>query len=114
MLGARIALLRRKRNMSQLELAKQLEISPSAVGMYEQGRREPDCAMLVRMAELFGVSTDFLLTGRPDAAAQSLIREQFVRALQEAEAVTLRNAAGEERPISAEELSLLFAALLGD
>ena len=50
MLGARIALLRRQRGMSQKELAARLGVSPSAVGMYEQGRREPDCAGLLKLA----------------------------------------------------------------
>jgi len=63
MLGARIALLRRDRAMSQRELSKALGISASAVGMYEQGRRQPPAELLVKIAELFCVSTDFLLTG---------------------------------------------------
>ena len=49
MLGDRIALLRRGRKWSQTELAKRLHISASAVGMYEQGWREPS---LVGLAEL--------------------------------------------------------------
>lgn len=46
-------------------IAEKLGISPSTVGMYEQGRREPSAEMLVRLAEAFSVSTDFLLTGSP-------------------------------------------------
>ena len=38
MRGARIAALRRQAGMSQAELARLLGVSPSAVGMYEQGR----------------------------------------------------------------------------
>ena len=41
MLGARIAALRRDAGWSQAELGKRLQVSASAVGMYEQGRREP-------------------------------------------------------------------------
>ena len=40
MLGIRIAALRREAGMSQAQLAAQLGISPSAMGMYEQGRRD--------------------------------------------------------------------------
>ena len=58
MLGARIAALRREAGLNQAELAQRLQISPSAVGMYEQGRREPSADTLVAMAQLFGVSTD--------------------------------------------------------
>ena len=65
MLGDRIALLRRGRKWSQTELAKRLHISASAVGMYEQGRREPSLVGLAELAEVFGVSADYLLTGKP-------------------------------------------------
>ena len=41
MLGMRIACLRRRCGLSQKELASRLCLSASAVGMYEQDRREP-------------------------------------------------------------------------
>ena len=77
MLGMRISALRRQKNWSQKELAERMGVRPSTIGMYEQGRREPDCAGLVRLAELFGVTTDYLLTGtaadgRDDAALRAL------------------------------------------
>ena len=46
MLGARIAVLRRAKGWNQSDLAKQLGVSSSAVGMYEQGRREPSLSPL--------------------------------------------------------------------
>ena len=61
MLGARIAALRRSQGWNQAELARRLQISPSAVGMYEQGRREPSAQMLVALARTLGVSVDYLL-----------------------------------------------------
>ena len=64
MFGFRIAMLRRQRGLSQAELARRLHISASAVGMYEQGRREPSLDIIVALAEVLGVSTDFLLTGK--------------------------------------------------
>ena len=63
MVGQRIAALRRNKGWSQTQLAQQLKISPSAVGMYEQGRREPSVELVVEMASLFGVTTDYLLKG---------------------------------------------------
>jgi len=74
MLGARIALLRRNCAMSQKELSKALGISASAVGMYEQGRREPSAELLIKMAELFSVSTDFLLTGESRRTDTPILR----------------------------------------
>ena len=66
MLGHRISSLRLSRGMSQTELAKRLNVSASAVGMYEQGRREPSVEILIALSQEFGVSLDYLLAGKPD------------------------------------------------
>ena len=58
MVGARIGELRRRAGMSQSELAKRLKVSPSAVGMYEQGRREPSADMLLAIARTLNVTVD--------------------------------------------------------
>jgi transcriptional regulator with XRE-family HTH domain len=63
MLGARIAALRSRFGWSQAELAQRVNISPSAVGMYEQGRREPSLEVIITLSRVLGVSVDFLLTG---------------------------------------------------
>lgn len=64
MLNKQIESLRRKKGWSQAELARRLHISPSTVGMYEQGRREPSIDILVAMSEEFGVTIDYLVTGK--------------------------------------------------
>ena len=64
MIGHQIAMLREKKGMRQAELAAILNISPSTVGMYEQGRRSPSLSMVIRMAQAFGVTVDYLLTGK--------------------------------------------------
>ncbi len=61
MLNENIRQLRKEHSLTQVELAKKLGVSTSTVGMYEQGRREPDFKILTKMAEIFGVSTDSLL-----------------------------------------------------
>ena len=53
--------LRENKQMTQAELSKILKISPSAVGMWEQGRRLPDYDNLKRISKIFKVSTDYLL-----------------------------------------------------
>ena len=63
MLGMRIAILRISKGWSQAELARRISVSASAVGMYEQGRREPSLGLLVRLAQELGVTTDYLLMG---------------------------------------------------
>ena len=63
MLHNRIAQERRNLGLSQMQLARKLKISPSAMGMYEQGRRTPDLQTLTAMSRLFRVSLDYLITG---------------------------------------------------
>ena len=63
MLSRQIESLRRKMGWSQAELAQRLHISPSAVGMYEQGRREPSIDVLVALSKEFDVTIDYLVTG---------------------------------------------------
>ncbi|MDR1354044.1 MAG: helix-turn-helix domain-containing protein [Oscillospiraceae bacterium] len=53
--------LRQQCGMTQRQLADELGISSSAVGMYEQGRREPDYKTLLAICRLFGTSADYLL-----------------------------------------------------
>lgn len=57
--------LRLSKGITQGELAKQLGISRSTVGMYESGSREPDFETLELIADHFNVDTDYLL-GRTD------------------------------------------------
>lgn len=53
--------LREDRDISRKELAAYLNISLSTLGMYEQGRREPNIEMLIKIADFFNVSLDFLV-----------------------------------------------------
>ena len=106
MIGARIAALRKRSGLSQSDLAQQLQCSASAVGMYEQGRREPSADLLVRLARLFDVSTDYLLTGAvPEHRDQQALAETLLLAIKGAEQM------GSSR-LSQQELALLLAALL--
>lgn len=61
----RIISLRNEKNMTQGQLAEALEISPSAIGMYEQGRRKPSYELLERISDYFNVDMDYLM-GRSD------------------------------------------------
>ena len=110
MIGQRIAALRKQASMSQAELAHALGVSPSAVGMYEQGRREPSAACLVALARIFQVTTDYLLTGRP---AQPMDHEALAKMVSSLVDLTdPRLAQRPDRPFTRQELALLFAAML--
>lgn len=59
--GDRLKFLREKENMYQSELADKLGLAPSTISMYERGDRDPDTSTLTKIAEIFNVSTDYLL-----------------------------------------------------
>lgn len=61
MLQNRIRELRTSAKMSQADLAKKLSLTQQAIGKWEKGISEPDASCLVLMADLFSVSTDYLL-----------------------------------------------------
>lgn len=61
MFAKRLKELRIDAGLKQSELAQKLDISPSTIGMYEQGRRSADQETLLKISDLFDVSTDYLL-----------------------------------------------------
>lgn len=61
MLGERIMELRSMRSWSQVELAKRLGVTKQTVSNWENGNIQPSIEMLLRLAKLFCVSTDYLL-----------------------------------------------------
>lgn len=59
--GKRLKELREIHSLSQDALAQKLHISRSRIGMYEQGRRQPDFEMLEAIADTFNVDMDYLV-----------------------------------------------------
>lgn len=57
----RLKELRKKRGLSQLQLAMALDMNQNSVSRYESGVREADYATLIRLADFFDVSIDYLL-----------------------------------------------------
>lgn len=64
-LAERLKELRKERSLRQEQAAVALDISMSSYCLYEQGKREPTASVLCRMADYYGVTTDYLL-GRSD------------------------------------------------
>ncbi len=60
-LGQTIQHLREESNMRQSELAKELKLGRTTISNYENNYSEPDLDTLIKIANLFGVSTDYLL-----------------------------------------------------
>lgn len=61
MFGERLKELRLKSKLKQSELGEKIGVSASTIGMYEQGRRFADQSTLIKLAEYFNVTTDYLL-----------------------------------------------------
>lgn len=77
MFGIRLKELRKEKSINQKELATLLKVSASTIGMYEQGRRDPDTNTLKFLADYFDVSTDYLL-GRTDERDVYVIKGDMV------------------------------------
>ena len=61
----RLLALRKENHLPQTEVAKELNLSISAYCRYEYGQREPTLSVLIRMADYYGVTLDYL-AGRSD------------------------------------------------
>lgn len=61
----RLKELRKKKKITQLKLALDLNMNQNSVSRYENGEREADYASLIAFADYFDVSVDYLL-GRTD------------------------------------------------
>lgn len=62
----RLKELRKSRNVTQLKLAMDLNISQNSISRYETGEREADYATLIQIADYFNVSVDYLLERTDD------------------------------------------------
>ncbi|MBS6476063.1 MAG: helix-turn-helix transcriptional regulator [Clostridiales bacterium] len=65
--------LREERNLTQAQLAKELDVSQGTIGNWERGIREPDFKTVKMLADYFEVTTDYLLghEAAKNAAAQA-------------------------------------------
>lgn len=57
--------LRTEKNFTQKQIGEIINCNQSAIGKYERGELEPTLSNLVKLADFFGVTTDYLL-GRED------------------------------------------------
>ena len=57
----RIKELRKKKGLSQLRLAMELNTTQNTISRYETGEREPGIDELIKIADYFHVSVDYLI-----------------------------------------------------
>lgn len=76
--GSFLSRLRKNADMTQSELADRLNLTRQAVSRYERGESFPDVSVLVRIVEIFAVSTDELINAGCPTAGESKILENVV------------------------------------
>lgn len=69
-MGEIIAALRREKGMTQKELADMLNITDKAVSKWERGLALPDTAAIPKLAEIFGVPVEELISAKASSGAQ--------------------------------------------
>jgi len=84
MISKRLRLLREEKGLLQKDIADLLNISTSAYGYYEQGKRTPDLHVVQVLANFYGVSSDWLI-GLTDVRKpkNELINEKIIQIIEE-------------------------------
>ena len=67
-LADKIIELRKKNGWSQEDLAEMMDVSRQSISKWESAQSTPDMARIVRLSQIFGVSTDYLLKDEIEAA----------------------------------------------
>ncbi|QGG57421.1 helix-turn-helix domain-containing protein [Paenibacillus sp. B01] len=108
-LGKRIREYRVKRGLTQMQLATKLQMSEANISSYERDKSAPPSDKLSQLAELLGVSSDYLLAGSV-AASPSL--QKLELELSEEQILTLAaHRIGHEGPLTGQELEQIKLAL---
>lgn len=76
MLGKRIKELRTEKKITQSELSNYLGLTPKMISFYELEQRFPPQDIIIKLADYFNVSTDFLL-GRSDIRNSDKILKEY-------------------------------------
>lgn len=76
-LAVRIIDLREKRNITQTELAKRMDLDKSSMSKIENGSRKVSSDELAKLSDIFGVTSDYLL-GKEDTKTADLADKDTV------------------------------------
>lgn len=94
MFGEKLRELRINATLSQEQLAEILDISQQAVGLWERNKNLPSKKLLLKIAEYFNVTTDFLLndnkTSSSEADTSNQIKDSLQRKIESADKDTLK------------------------
>ena len=84
--GERLKQLRVQKGLLQIDLAEKVGLHKNHIGRYERGQSKPSAEALHKLAEVFGVSTDYLLDGATEDAAKADLQDrELLRMFQQIE-----------------------------
>lgn len=64
------------------EVGRMLQVSKSAISMWEKDLRSPSADLIERFADIYGVSTDYIITGRESNAPKGYITTRRLPSMQ--------------------------------
>ena len=76
-IGEKIKFLRQQKGVTQVQLAKDLNISQQAISHYENGRAIPSIDVLKLLADYFGVTVDYFLSDKPGQSEVEFVDVKF-------------------------------------
>lgn len=75
-MGTRLKELRMNAGYTGEEVGRMLQVSKSAISMWEKDLRSPSADLIERFADIYGVSTDYIITGRENNAPKGYYHDQ--------------------------------------
>ena len=106
-MGSKIRDLRKEKRLSQTELGKLIHVSQQTVTAWENNKAEPTSSAVVQLAEVFNVSTDYLL-GRPEKQNEVQTEQDLERALDNAHSFSGKPLSDHDRKVAKDVLRSLF------
>jgi len=118
LLGDKIKALRQKKKLTQKELADDLTISQSTIGMIERNDRGASKELLIKLASYFGITVDYLLSDEKDINYTSELNNKDQKDISKALSQTLEQLQSDQsglmfdgEPIDEETKELLRISL---
>ena len=75
-MGTRLKELRMNAGYTGEEVGRMLQVSKSAISMWEKDLRSPSADLIERFADIYGVSTDYIITGHESNAPKGYYHDQ--------------------------------------
>lgn len=82
-MGTRLKELRLNAGYTGEEVGRMLQVSKSAISMWEKDLRSPSADLIERFADIYGVSTDYIITGRESNTPKGYYHDAEVAELAE-------------------------------